>query len=270
MSGVAIILSGQPRNYWYTLPYLAENVVIPNKADVFCLLENGHYDGDQYIKPDANILQNHFSEIIGPSLKLFRFEESIPEIKKEYKQLLENSDTQNTQNVKAIYSQYIKKKYGFRLMKEFALSNNKQYDVITFMRPDIYYAYFIAPQCESNQIYLASRCGDTKCNWMLEAFCIGGFDAMQKASLFVDEYGKLPYTTCPNCKLDDQYKFVVEVQFGEYIHKYKLQIKPMWFDIPSRRNERIPGPHPTSRNIFNLAYPLKYVIDQIDFSPTSK
>ncbi len=270
MNNIAIIISGQPRNYWHTLPYLVENVIIPNNADVFCLLECGNCDNSgQYIKYDENILRNHFYEIIGSNLKAFKFAEEIQKIDTEYNILLNNSvaNKENTQNLQAIFSQYIKKKYAFKLMESYALTNHIRYDTVSYLRADIYYERFVFPKCNLNQIYLNSRCGDIKCNWILEAFCVGSFDAMKKVSLFVDEYGNLPYIMCSNCKLGNDYKFIVEVQFGEYVHKYDLDVKPMWFDIPSRRGERIPNPHPTSNNILDIKYHLKYVIDQIDFSP---
>jgi hypothetical protein len=261
---VAVIICGQVRNYWHTLPYTRENVIDTNNADVFCLVDNGQWTPDGYIRYDKDILGSHLCEILGDSLKHLSFE-----IDHNLEDRCASLNTQmNPENKDInrgnIISQWVAKKKAFEIMEEYAKSNGIVYNTILLLRPDVYYEYVTLPICQPNDIYLTTRCGSITCPWMMDNFYFGGIDAMRIVSFFAYEYGNLAFTQCGRCRdVGSEYRFVMEVQFGLYIMKHKINVRYIAYDIPSRRGERIPGLHPKSNNILNINHVIKYVIDQI-------
>lgn len=264
-SRIAVVLCGQVRNYWYTLPYTKDNIIDNNNADVFCLVDNGQWTPTGYERYDPDVLKSHLTSILGSSLKKLAFESDIPTFDPYCKTLSDNINPQNQDiNRFNIVIQWCEKKLAFDMLEQYMTENSKTYDVVLMLRPDVYYEKITIPICDTNEIYLTSRCATTTCCWMMDNFYFGGFAAMKTMSRFVEEYSKLEYTECSNCKMGDEYKFVMEVQFGLYVlSKPGLKVRYISYDIPSRRGERIPPPHKDSVNLLNISYKLKYVIDQI-------
>lgn len=263
MNGCAIIICGQLRNYWITLPWTMDNIILPNQADVFCVVTNAWHGEQGFMTFDKDELRKHCQEILGSALKTFHFNDDCPEIAEDCKRLSAKFDTENTEiNRNNIIHQWIEKKVAFQHLEKYADLNDKTYKTITFVRPDVYYSRVILPIEKINpyDVYLTTRCGKVNCSWMMDNFYFGGYNAMKKIAQFADEYSHLNYVAC--C-VGPEFKNIMEIQFGLFIRKYDMNVHHIKYDIPSRRGERLPPSHPKAVNKLNILYPLKYVIDQI-------
>jgi hypothetical protein len=151
---VAVCLSGQPRNALHTFPYIYNNIIKPNNADVFMHL-NFDNDNRYILKSHKNNGNCIADELLDKKLiDLYKPKKVLVEAQKKFynsnikiceKRLSNSMKMNNTRDknecrnhdLLCVYSMFYGIYKSNELKELFALENNIQYDFVIRLRYDV-------------------------------------------------------------------------------------------------------------------------------------